>query len=119
MKNWSIQFMKWVKELCPWDKTEDYIHILSEVDNPMYQPHRIRINFFTHDYKYYLVAKENYLGCQVSCRKPRAGETWTRGNDLPDGKFSRETWEKIKNAVIRYELVKVMKPQEPIADTPK
>ncbi len=67
---------------------------------------------YTDRYLYHIVAKDRskdagYLGCQVSARKPRAGEGHTRGNDLPDGAFIRETWESIKNSIIRYELVKL------------
>lgn len=52
---------------------------------------------------------KGYLGCIAQCRKPRAGEEWTRGNDLPDGSYSEETWHRIVNAIIGYELVKVVK----------
>jgi hypothetical protein len=45
-----------------------------------------------------------YLGCIATTRKFRVGEDWNRGNDLPDGYFCRETWEKIKNAILRYEM---------------
>lgn len=121
MENWRSQFMEWLKELCPLDKVEDYCEFVSD-SNP---PTETKIRVYTHDYCYAIVAKKSskpghiYLGCVVSCRKPRAGETWTRGNDLPDGKFNRETWGKIKNAIIRHELVKIIKLQKPIADTPK
>ena len=52
----------------------------------------------------------------VDCRKPRAGEDWTRGNDLPDGPYSYETWIKIKNAIIKKELVKIAKKARCIPD---
>lgn len=68
-------------------------------------------NLYTNDYKYYIVAAvykdRDYLGCQVSCRKPRAGETWHRGNDLPDGPFTKETWLRILNGIVRYELINI------------
>lgn len=48
---------------------------------------------------------QGYLGCIASNRYPRLGEHWRRGNDLPDGPLTRETWEKIKDAIISYELV--------------
>jgi hypothetical protein len=56
------------------------------------------------------------MGCVVSCRKPRAGEDWTRGNDLPDGAYCYETWIKIKNAIIKHELVKVAKKVRNVPD---
>jgi hypothetical protein len=72
-----------------------------------------RYHLYTDRYKYSISAKDRskddgYLGCVVSARKPRAGEDWTRGNDLPDGPFTRKTWEKIKNAIIKYELVELV-----------
>ncbi len=53
--------------------------------------------------------KKTYLGCIANSRKPRAGEEGTRGNDLPDGPFTRETWQKILAHIVGYELVKVHK----------
>lgn len=76
----------------------------------------IHISFYTKNNKYSLIAKETYLGCGVSSRKPRAGEDWTRGNDLPDGTFSQETWDRIKNAIISYELVKIAQKEILIAE---
>ena len=55
----------------------------------------------------YLYDDRNYLGCQVSTRKSRTGETWTRGNDLPDGKFNEKTWNRIMTAIVRYEAEEV------------
>lgn len=85
-------------------------------------------NFYTNDYKYYIVARvyedHDYLGCQVSCRKPYAGEDWHRGNDLPDGPFTKETWLRILNGIVRYEM-KVIAPKQistigcPVVDYPK
>jgi len=131
MKNWKSQFKEWLKEICPWDNIEDYIVFREpppkewklkkkiSMFSQGFDEDAIRIVIYTKNYSYGIKAKETYLGCIAGVRKPRAGESWTRGSDLPDGKFNRETWEKIKNAIIRYEVVKVMKPQEPMADTPK
>jgi hypothetical protein len=43
----------------------------------------------------------------------RAGEDWVRGNDLPDGPFSKETWDRIIYAIVRYELVKLTPYKKP------
>ncbi len=74
----------------------------------------ITVHFYTEKYRYHIVAvlhddpnHEPYLGCQASLRTPRPGENWTRGHDLPDGKFSKETWQRIKNAIIRNEMVRI------------
>ena len=50
-----------------------------------------------------------YLGMTASCRKSRVGENWTRGGDLPDGRYNQETFERIKNAIIAYELLVIPK----------
>lgn len=137
MKDWKSQFREWLKEIIPGDRIEPYVQFYgcvptkwgmdvhevrmmgsewSKYDVPSHLRETLRIRVFTKENKYTFGVKENYLGCTVSTRKPRAGEDWERGSDLPDGKFSRETWEKIKHAIIRYELVKVMKRQERIKD---
>lgn len=51
-----------------------------------------------------------YLGATMSSRKKRAGESWTRGNDLADGEFSRETWVNILSDIVGAELVKIHRP---------
>jgi len=48
-----------------------------------------------------------YLGCEASSRIPRAGEDHHRGNDLPDGMLTEETWQRILAAIVSYEMVKV------------
>lgn len=53
---------------------------------------------------------DGYLGCVAACRKPRAGEDWTRGNDLADGPLTEDTWRAILADIVSYELVKVHKP---------
>jgi hypothetical protein len=106
---------EWLEELVYPADAEDFIELIGEggqgePDKP--SEHYRKIAFYTKDHKYYLTAIErsdgtDYLGCQVEARKPRAGESWHRGNDLPDGAFTRETWEQIKNKIISYELVKL------------
>lgn len=48
-----------------------------------------------------------YLGLDAQSRKPRTGETWTRGNDLADGDFGEETWHKILCDIVHYEAEEV------------
>ena len=73
----------------------------------------IRVNLWTAEHSYGIRARlpceqdNGYLGCVVSARKPLAGESWTRGNDLPDGSYSEKTWREIVNGMLAYELVKV------------
>ncbi len=77
----------------------------------------IRIKIFTNDNYYSIIAYppnnedyKGYLGCMGGSRKPRTGEDWSRGNDLADGKFSKETWIEILSDIIGYELVKIHRP---------
>ena len=70
---------------------------------------RWKFCFYTHEHKYTIVAHdrendEGYLGCTASTRRPRAGEDWNRGNDLPDGPFNKKTWNRIILGILRYEL---------------
>jgi hypothetical protein len=64
---------------------------------------------YTDTYRYCIRASSNYLGCQVSARKPDAGEDWHRGNDLADGDFSKDTWNKIIADIVGYESVRSSK----------
>jgi len=101
---------QWLKELIYPGNVKDFIQedggegSLKEVVR--------RLSFYTEEHQYFIVAierydsdKDDYLGCQVSARKTRPGEGWIRGNDLPDGSFTRKTWDMIINAIVSYELV--------------
>jgi hypothetical protein len=67
------------------------------------------IVLYTDNHIYRIVATKTYLGCTAATRKPRPGEKWNRGNDLPDGKFNAETFHKILGAIIFYEAKDVVK----------
>lgn len=113
-------FDKWVKELVYPREVNDLVEVIydgGQGTDDGFEMKKIVLLYTDHN-KYQIVAieRENnkgYLGCQVSARKPRAGEDWTRGNDLPDGPLTHEKLEQIKNAIIAYELVQlsVQKPQ--------
>ena len=114
---WSLEVLKefpllhkWLEELSWYKKLEDYIYISN------YKKGEIQLKIFTKNYYYTIVAKlpkkekpYGYLGTYGNCRKPRAGEEWTRGNDLSDGEYSRDTWEAFKNNLIFFELVRVVR----------
>ena len=107
------QLVRWLKEICRWNRDDWFIQWIDD-DPASSGEYLAKVNIYTHTYKYRITAKyhkdgRTYLGCTVSCRMPRAGEKWNRGNDLPDGTFSKKTWERIKNAIIGYELVKFVK----------
>jgi len=72
---------------------------------------RFHCDFYTDTHKYsiygYQPTEKNpdgYLGCGATTRKPRVGEDWNRGNDLPDGKYSKKTFDKIVRGIVAYEL---------------
>ena len=119
---WQSEFLKWLKEILPWEKIREYVQFKGGIPEDWvkgkmgpfnvdvkveHDLDTISIRVFTKDHLYNIVAKESYLGCVMSNRKGRAGEDWTRGHDLPDGKFTYSTWQHIKNAILRTELVKV------------
>lgn len=72
-----------------------------------------RYRVYTRDHCYAIVVKAEtndypgYLGCRVSTRAPRAGEDWTRGNDLRDGRFDDKTWHGILCDILAFEMVPV------------
>ena len=78
-----------------------------------------KLSLYTNEHEYIITAIErfngekSYLGCGVLARKARAAEDWHRGNDLPDGDFTQDTWNKILNAILNYELIKLSTYQKP------
>lgn len=123
------QLRLWLTEIIGDKKNiENYVHFTGEDSQP--GRHKISFNIYTDSYKYHITAidkteNDGYLGCTTSCRKQRAGEDWTRGSDLPYGSFNRDTWERIKNGIIRNELVRLeskhvpIEPEVPVADEEK
>ena len=104
------ELYNWLNELSRYRKVEDYIYIYD------YKKGEIHLQIFTKDHYYTIVAmlptKERprgYLGTYGQVRKPRAGEDWTRGSDLPDGGYNKETWDSFKDCLIAYELVRVVR----------
>ncbi len=107
---------QWLKELIFPGDVKDFI----QEEGGEGSPEEVirRFNIYTDEHKYFINAIErnegrSYLGCQVSTRKMRAGEDWTRGNDLPDGEFNKKTWDRIIYAIVSYEMVKLSKYQKP------
>lgn len=97
---------------------EDHSNVVHSIDG-MFGTLRFRI--YTNENRYSITARcephgHTYLGCIASQRKPRAGEDWTRGNDLADGKLSLDTWNKILGDIVSYEMVKVHGPRIEIGD---
>jgi len=117
-----------LQEICGTKGFKEVIEVVTDEGKaePGQYENRFRVKIYTDNNCYSIKAVErekgtrlrqsSYLGCVASSRKPRAGETWTRGNDLPDGELTRATWEEIKNRIIAYELVKIAKPARRIPD---
>jgi len=106
-------------ELYEWLKSISRLGQIEKFVLPDYKK-GLSIKLYTRSYRYCICVKlpepnknakddknYGYMSCYVITRKPRAGEDWNRGNDLADGDYSKETWQKIVNSIIRYELVKV------------
>lgn len=112
-------FRIWLQDLKRFGKGNHIEVVEGELDSD--EPNgKLKVRIYTDINKYAIVGIRNekyeghsYLGCIGQSRKPRAGETWTRGNDLPDGPLTFETWYSIITGIIGYELVKVhsSKPQ--------
>lgn len=111
----EIQKMK--EQLIEW--VEQMKHGYRDSDLYLYEEFHptgvnIRVELYTRTNIYSIVAHLNdrggYLGCIGNSRTPRAGESWTRGSDLADGDFSKETWIKILGDIVGYELVKIHRP---------
>ncbi len=110
------EFQQWLEELVFPGKVEDFIQEVSGYGSD--EEVNRKIVFYTDEHEYYITAIERkkgdgYLGCGVLARKNRAGEDWARGNDLPDGPFNKETWNRIVYAIVNYELVKLTPYKKP------
>lgn len=111
-------FEGWIeRDLSRFGETRNHVERVNSEgskDGDEYE-YKEKIRLYTETNSYSIVAVEHsndtgYLGCQASSRKPRAGEDWTRGRDLPDGPLNEETWHEILGAIVSYEMVKVHKP---------
>lgn len=119
------EMVSWLEEICPFQEVQKYVKYYYSPEWPIDHS----FSLYTKEYQYNIKVrlddknKPNYISATVLTRKPRAGEDWNRGNDLPDGKYSREKWDKIKGAIIAAELVKVaharhFKKEKHMDDTP-
>lgn len=112
---------EWVKSITQYGNYADFIAVEHDPSGKDSHPsmRTVRIKFWTQEHWYGIRARLpnnsiGYLGCVVSSRKPRTGEDWTRGNDLPDGSYCEKTWRKIVNAILAYELSPISISQESI-----
>lgn len=98
----------WLKKIVKYGNVDSQILIMRKHESKCL---RYRCWLYTNDYRYTFSAhikfdenEKDYLGGYVETRKPRPGENWHRGNDLPDGEYTEETFNKIVRAIVAYEL---------------
>ena len=99
---------EWLPEICRRGRVEDLVQTSGEAIPGGERSQSYE--FFTETHSYYIRAivrpdGRTYLGCTTGVRKPRAGVNHAGGSDLPDGPFTRETWDKIVRAIVGYEMV--------------
>ena len=116
LKPWTLTSQEWADYVMTDEEYADYI---TKSEDWEINPNRLHVLLFTNDHSYHISATKDYLGCIAKTRKPRAGETWNRGNDLPDGKFCKETFDSIIRQAFAYEIIAKVKPSKPKADTPE
>lgn len=104
------QIMEWLEAFRFGPSPDKIVHVDRDAG-------KVVIYLYTYINEYSIVAVPSnkyesgyYLGCVSSSRKPRPGEWWHRGRDLPDGEFSEETWHKILAAIVSYEAVDPARP---------
>ena len=105
--NIAPQFALWLKKIVRYGNVDSQVLILWNMD----EPERFKCLLYTDTHEYsingYQGTEKNpkgYLGCTSNTRKSRVGEDWHRGNDLPDGSYSKKTFDKIINGIVAYEL---------------
>ncbi|MHA1816185.1 MAG: hypothetical protein ACTSX1_09285 [Candidatus Heimdallarchaeaceae archaeon] len=117
VKEYTIEDLKEsVKLLIFPGEFDEFVHTIKEFTTKGEQI--VEYVLYTSEYKYKLFAIQrdkgtSYLSCQVSSRKPRAGEDWDRGNDLRDGPLEMETWNQITRDMINYEIVRLSPYRKP------
>ena len=97
------------------DKINDILNCITnkfnhkKVDIIFKDINRLKVCLYTFNNRFVINAitdnQGEYLGCQASSRKSRAGEDWYRGRDLFDSKeISEENLNKILLDILNYEL---------------
>lgn len=108
------QMRKWLSDIYPASKVDRALHIeYITVPDSIVKKLYMRARIWTLNNVYYITASihtqnpPGYLGCIGDSRKCRTGETWTRGNDLADGRFKEETWQNVLCDIVRYEAEEI------------
>jgi len=112
LKREASEFVEWLGEILWGDYDPLDIALIDQHED--LEELRYSVDIFTDTHSYYFSVKppneedaDGYLGGQAGTRKSRAGEEHTRGNDLADGPYSKETFDKIVNDIVAFELVEL------------
>jgi len=103
----------WICEIYNISKNRfhDYVQVDYSFKEELYGEETRKYIIYTKDYAFSLYAKSDYNDFRKSylmgfsttqIRLP--GEDWNRGNDLPDGKFAKETVRANRNSILKYML---------------
>lgn len=101
----TILFKNWLSNIARYGNVDSIFLIFKYCEAGRYG-----CRFYTDSHSYHIAIRlptddsRGYAGCISSTRKYRVGEMWNRGNDLPDGKYLKKTFNKIEKGIIRYEL---------------
>jgi len=108
--NIAPDFAIWLKSMVRYGNVDSQVLIFWKINHDG-DENRFNVRFYTDTHIYSISGYEpidsnpkGYLGCTSSTRKARVGEDWNRGNDLPDGGYSKETFDKIVRGIVAYEL---------------
>ena len=105
-------FAIWLKSMIRYGNVDSQVMIWWDLKYDLDpDANHFRCIFYTNDHKYSIYGHpptpkhtRGYLGCGGDSRKPRPGEYWHRGNDLPDGDYSKETFDRIVRGIVAYEI---------------
>jgi hypothetical protein len=116
MKESQPELWQWLQDIARFGGNPIDAGVVKSADGP-YGRVGFKVKLFTTQNWYSITAlppkasedggDSGYLGCVASSRTPRAGEDWTRGNDLADGPYCEATWHKILADIVAYELVRL------------
>jgi len=111
--NIAPELALWLKSLVRFGNVDSQALIYWDIKDQDFNSdaNHFRVVLFTTDHKYSFYGytptenkPKGYLGGGASTRKPRPGEFWDRGNDLPDGDYSKKTFDSIVFRIVAYEL---------------
>lgn len=101
----------WLREASPYRRPQgEWFRFEGDDESSEVINARGWVTFCTAAHSYRLSFTDTYLGCTTGCRVQRPGENWTRGSDLHDGAFCRETFDRILLDIFAYELVELDPP---------